>query len=73
MAFKVEISGFTTKAQAEQFVHCYERQGEQYIWGWLECQVQEGGVDCTSLNTDLRETFPLEWKGDVLKMVVSPA
>lgn len=72
MTFKIEISGFTSQAQAEQFAQWYNHQGEQYICDWLECRHQEGKVDCTSLNVDLLKTLPLKWADNTLKIKVSP-
>ena len=72
MTFKVEISGFTSKVQAEQFVIWYEGQGEQHVSDWLECRARNNEADCSSLNVDCLKTYPLTWENEVLKMVVSP-
>ncbi len=66
------IEGFKTQAQAEAFIKWYEGQGEQDAVIWFECRMQEGQIDVDSMNVDCKKTYPLQWKDDVVKMVVKP-
>lgn len=60
MTFKVELTGFKTKAQAEAFVSWYGGAGEQDAPIWFENCADLDGV------TFMGTTGPQEWKGDTL-------
>lgn len=72
--FKLEISGFKTKEQVEAFMFWYEGQGEQDACVWFECRNEEGEIDVSTMNVDMEKTKfnPVQWDGNVAKMVVDP-
>ena len=68
--YEVKISGFKTKAQAEEFVKWYEGSGEQQAEMWFECRKEEGVIDVSWMPTSCQDTYPLTWNGNVLPMVL---
>ena len=68
--FKVEVTGFQTKEQAEAFINWYDGQGEQDASIWFKCRKEEGEIDISRMNTDCRKTFPIKWNGDTAKLVL---
>ncbi|MDB4311958.1 hypothetical protein N9937_00870 [bacterium] len=53
---KVEITGFNTIAEAEEFCSWYSGQGEQDASMWFECRKDEGRIQsyfmpCQSITT----------------------
>lgn len=65
MTYKVEISGFETEEQAEEFYHWYSGQGEQDLAIWFECQ-DELEVNCANACSGL------SWENQTLKFTVKP-
>lgn len=62
--YKINVTGFKTKAQAEEFISWYEGQGEQDAAIWFECRKDEGVLDV--------DFMPVEsitsWNGDSIEM-----
>ena len=65
MTFKVELTGFKTKAQAEAFVDWYGGAGEQDAAVWFEEADDLDGV------TFMGTTGPQEWNGDTLTQALN--
>lgn len=70
MTYQVNVTGFKTKQQAEQFVEWYEGQGEQDAAIWFECRKDEGTLDVDFMPTDCSLTYPLQWDENTLKLVL---
>lgn len=68
MTYEIHMTGFKTKAQAEEFVKWYEGQGEQEAAVWFECRKSEGVIDTDFMPVDCIKTYPLVWSEAVLKM-----
>lgn len=47
--FKVIITGFSSLAEAEEFVSWYAGQGEQDSTIWFECRKDEGLIEHSSM------------------------
>lgn len=75
----LEISGFNTKAEAEEFISWYSGQGEQDASIWFECRKQEGKINVDTMNLDCIKTYHSTgsykepWHGNTLKAVVRPS
>ena len=72
MGYKVEIEGFNTKEEAEEFINWYSGQGEQDADIWFDCRKEEGTIDASSMNVDCGKTFPLSWTDKTVKMAIKP-
>lgn len=70
MSYQVVFRGFDTKQQAEAFAKWYERQGEQDACPWFEEMCAQGTLDVDSMLVNMQETFPLEWEGGELPVVL---
>ena len=47
--FKVIITGFSSLAEAEEFVSWYSEQGEQDSTIWFDCRKEEGLIEHSSM------------------------
>lgn len=68
--FEVNIKGFKSKAQAEEFISWYSEQGEQDAGYWFEARKEEGTLDCNFM--PVIDTYPLVWIGNTLIAKVDP-
>jgi len=66
------ISGFTNKAQAEEFINWYVGQGEQDSEIWFECRQDEEVLDVSSMYCNCDTTFPLTWNENTINMEIKP-
>jgi hypothetical protein len=65
MGIKVEVTGFSTREQAEKFITWYSKSGEQDFEYWTEEDFPD-----FSPYTNLGETFPISWNDDTVKLVL---
>lgn len=63
---KVEVSGFSNREQAEMFIAWYDGSGEQSFEYWTEDELPS-----FSPYVDLKSTYPLNWEGDTVKLVLA--
>lgn len=66
--YKIAITGFKTKAQAEEFINWYEGQGEQDASYWFECRKAEGTLDVDTMYTNRAGG----WEDNTINMEVDP-
>ena len=62
--YEVRVTGFKTKAQAEEFMNWYSGQGEQDASIWFECRKAEGTLDVDFMPAD---SFS-DWNGNTIEM-----
>jgi len=68
--FKLEISGFRSKAEVEAFVNWYENQAEQDASIWFgEIQILEK-IDRDFTPVDCSATYPIKFEDDKGFMVI---
>lgn len=68
--FKLEISGFRSKAEVEAFVKWYEHQGEQDASIWFEELQTRGEIDRDFMPVDCSATYPIKFEDDKGFMVL---
>jgi len=68
--YKLVVTGFNTKAEAEAFYSYYEGAGEQDACRWFECRKEEGEIEVDSMMTDM--SFKPYWDGDSFVFKVKP-
>ena len=66
--YTVNVTGFKTKEQAEQFMAWYSAQGEQDATVWFECRKDEGKLDVEFMPT---KSFT-GWKDNTIGMELDP-
>lgn len=66
--YTVKVTGFKTKAQAEEFINWYEGQGEQDASYWFEARVAEGTLDTDFMPCKSKS----DWAGDTIEMEINP-
>lgn len=59
--FSLEIIGFRSQAEVEEFIQWYEGQGEQDACTWFECRKQEGKIDRNFIPVDCQKTYPIKF------------
>ena len=53
--YTLTIRGFKTKEQVLAFASWYEGQGQQDTFTWFECLQEEGKLDVTTMNVDIKK------------------
>lgn len=69
MKFEVTITGFKTKAQAEEFIKWYKEQSrcdEQ----WYQNNENQVLAEVPVKNINTEKTFPIIWNGNTAKMIL---
>jgi len=71
MSYSVTFEGFSSKAEAEEFIHWYSGSGEQFAEEWLAERKAEGLIEHCSFTVDSRNTWDLKNKksGEKLKFL----
>ncbi len=70
MTYAVQITGFKTQAQAEEFIKWYEGQGEQDSAVWFDVAYSRNKIDVDFMPVDCEKTFPLTWNENTIQMVL---
>ena len=68
--FNLEIKGFESKNEVEEFIKWYEGQGEQDACIWFSCRKQEGKIDRDFMPVDCSKTYPIEFNGNTGVMYI---
>jgi len=57
MSYSVTIEGFSTKAEAEEFINWYSGSGEQDAENWFSERKAEGLIEHNSMTVDSKNTW----------------
>ena len=68
--FNLEIKGFESKNEVEEFIKWYEGQGEQDASIYFEESKMIGRIDRDFMSVDCSKTYPIEFNGNTGVMYI---